>query len=228
MSLPLPELVLFDLDGTLVDSVPDIARAVDRACVDAGYPARGVDRVRGWMGNGAVMLIRRALRDILREDPAQAAFERVYQGFLAHYADCTHELTELYPGVREALQFLTERSCSIGCITNKDERFTHPLLASLGLEFDIVLCGDSLPEKKPSPLPLLHAARHFGIEPTAGLMVGDTHNDVEAARAAGYRVVGVSYGYNHGRPIHDERPDAVIDSLHELPALFASRGGGAS
>lgn len=222
MNLPVPAIVLFDLDGTLVDSASDIAVAVDRACQDAGLAPRGVDKVRNWMGNGAATLIQRALAD--DQDPGSAAerFQQVYDAFMDYYAAATDQHTRTYPGAEAALSSLRELGCRIGCVTNKAERFTHPLLRSLRLDvyFDIVLCGDSLAEKKPHPLPLLHAAEQFDVAPYDGLMVGDTCNDVQAARAAGYRVVGVSYGYNYGRPIRAEAPDLVIDTLSELPKLF--------
>jgi len=111
----------------------------------------------------------------------------------------------------------------LGCVTNKPSRFTEPLLRQLGLydKFGIVVSGDTLAEKKPHPAPLLHAAAHFHVPPSECLLIGDSVNDVQAARAAGFHVVCVSYGYNHGHDIREAEPDAVVDSLAELPALFA-------
>jgi phosphoglycolate phosphatase len=222
MNLPLPALVLFDLDGTLVDSAPDIAVALDRACQDAGLAPRGLDKVRNWLGNGATSLIQRALADDQDSASATRLFQPVYLAFMDYYAAASDRHTQIYPGVEATLHRLRELGCRIGCVTNKAERFTNPLLRSLRLDvyFDIVLSGDSLLEKKPHPLPLLHAAEQFAVDPSDGLMVGDTCNDIQAARAAGYRVIGVSYGYNYGRPISDEAPDLIIDALSELPELF--------
>jgi phosphoglycolate phosphatase len=115
---------------------------------------------------------------------------------------------------------------ALACITNKAEVFTLPLLDALGLRryFQLVLSGDSLPRQKPDPLPLLHACRHFGITPDHGVLVGDSSNDVQAARNAGMPVICVPYGYNHGHDIRDSRPDAVIESLEELPRYLTPYG----
>ena len=124
---------------------------------------------------------------------------------------------------REGLAALSAQGIQIGCVTNKSARFTETLLKNLGVrqEFAIVVSGDTLPQKKPHPAPLLHAAQFFGVAPSESMMEGDSVHDVEAARAAGFQVVCVSYGYNHGVDIRSAQPDAVIDSLVELPALFS-------
>jgi phosphoglycolate phosphatase len=129
----------------------------------------------------------------------------------------------LYPGVSEGLALLRQRGYPLGCVTNKAAQFTEPLLESVGIRdaFEIVISGDTLPEKKPSPLPLLHAAEHFGVAPGDALMLGDSVSDVKAARAAGFGVICVSYGYNHGQDIRGAGPDAVIDSFTELQDLLA-------
>jgi len=220
-----PQMVLIDLDGTLVDSVPDLARSVDEMMVALERPTHGEAAVRNWVGNGVERLVKRALTGTLDGEPADADFARAYPIFLELYTAHNGEHARLYPGVQEGLSALRERGVRLGCVTNKAARFTEPLLQSLGVAeaFGIVISGDSLPEKKPSPQPLLHAARHFGTPPARSLMVGDSISDVKAARAAGFPVVCVSYGYNHGRDIRDAAPDAVIDSLAELDHLFATR-----
>ena len=125
--------------------------------------------------------------------------------------------------MKEGLQFLRDAGYKLGCITNKAAAFTEPLLKDLGIYdyFQIVVSGDTLPVKKPDPLPLLHAARFFKVEPSRALMVGDSISDVKAARAAGFQVVCMSYGYNHGQDIRDAHPDAVIDSMAQLSGLLA-------
>lgn len=218
-----PEMILLDLDGTMVDSVPDLAYCVDRTMERLGLPPRGEAAVRTWVGNGVERLIQRALTGELDGVPAQADYARAYPIFVALYAENTSGRSALYPGVREGLDFLRGAGYALGCVTNKPAQFTLPLLATLGIRdvFGIVVSGDTLPEKKPHPLPLLHAAAHFGAEPTRSLMIGDSVSDVKAARAAGFSIFCTSYGYNHGRDIREANPDAVIDSFAELAGLVA-------
>lgn len=218
-----PRMALIDLDGTLVDSVPDLTHSVDAMMAELGRPPHGEAAVRNWVGNGVERLVKRALTGTLDGEPAAADFDRAYPVFLERYTAHNGERSRLYPGVAEGLRLLAARGVRLGCVTNKAARFTEPLLAALGVadHFGIIISGDSLPEKKPSPLPLQHAAQHFGVAPPDALMVGDSISDVKAARAAGFAVVCVSYGYNHGLDIRDAEPDAVIDSLAELDTLLA-------
>jgi phosphoglycolate phosphatase len=217
-----PELILFDLDGTLVDSVPDLARAVDSMMKGLGLPVRGEARVREWVGNGMERLVRRALVGRLDGDPDEALLHQGFPLFRDAYHQHNGESSRLYPGVRETLDLLHDEGFPLGCITNKAHEFTQPVLQALDLEryFKVILSGDSLPEKKPHPLPLLHAAEQLGASPKTSLMVGDSINDVKAARAGGFRIICVSYGYNHGRDIREAQPDAVIDRFGDLPALI--------
>ncbi|MCA1769004.1 MAG: phosphoglycolate phosphatase [Halomonas sp.] len=181
------ELVAFDLDGTLIDSVPDLARAVGAALAELGLPAAGEARVRDWVGNGSRVLMERA-----------------------------H--TRLYPGARECLDALRGRGLPLALVTNKPHAFIAPLLEGLGIaeHFSLCLGGDSLPEKKPHPAPLLHVAAHFDVAPEACLMVGDSRHDIAAGKAAGFRTLAVPYGYNHGEPVGQTGPDGVVESLAEL------------
>ena len=125
--------------------------------------------------------------------------------------------------MREGIDYLKSTGMHVGCVTNKTAQFTHPLLKTLGIfdDFEIVISGDTLPKKKPDPLPLLHGAEHFSVAPDECLMIGDSISDVKAARAAGFSIVCMSYGYNHGVDIRESNPDAVIDSMTELVQLFA-------
>ncbi len=220
-----PEMILIDVDGTLVDSVPDLAFCVDEMMQRLGLPPHGEEKVRQWVGNGVERLVRRALVGQLEGEPDPALFEKAYPIFLDLYAENTSKRSRLYPGVHEGLEYLQGAGYKLGCVTNKAARFTEPLLRDLGIAdfFAIVISGDTLPKKKPDPLPLLHAADFFGVAPSESLMIGDSISDVKAARAAGFRIVCMSYGYNHGQDIREAHPDAVIDSMAELPQLLPGR-----
>jgi phosphoglycolate phosphatase len=217
-----PRMILIDVDGTLVDSVPALAFCVDAMMARLGRPARGKSEVRNWVGNGGERLVRRALTGTLDGEPDEADYERAYPIFLELYRENTSERSHLYPGIREGLDYLKASGYPLGCVTNKAAQFTEPLLEDLGVRgyFEIVVSGDTLPRKKPDPMPLLHAAAHFGVEPADALMVGDSVSDVNAARAAGFAIVCMSYGYNHGRDIREAQPDAVLDSLIQIKGLL--------
>ena len=218
-----PKMVLIDVDGTLVDSVPDLAFCVDAMMDQLGLPRRGESEVRLWVGNGVERLVRRALIGKLEGEPDDALFNKAYPIYLKLYEENVSERSVLYPGVREALAWLKQQDFKLGCVTNKAAQFTLPLLKNLGVydDFGIVICGDTLPQKKPHPAPLLHAAAHFGVSPQQSLMLGDSVSDVQAARAAGFNIICMSYGYNHGQDIRTAHPDAVIDSMMELPKLLS-------
>jgi phosphoglycolate phosphatase len=223
MTIRKPEMILIDVDGTLVDSVPDLAWCVDELMRRLGRAPHGEARVRNWVGNGVERLTRRALIGQLDGEPSAEEFEQAYPIFLELYAENTSKRSLLYPGVRAGLDFLQSAGYKLGCVTNKAAQFTLPLLADLGVRdrFQIIVCGDDLPEKKPHPMPLLYAAERLGVAPNRSLMVGDSRSDVKAARAAGFQIVCMSYGYNHGEDIRHYHPDAVIDSMTELESLLA-------
>lgn len=217
-----PRLLLIDLDGTLVDSVPDLAAAVNRMLADLGRPAAHEDEVRNWVGNGAVRLVKRALVGALEGEPGAVDFERAMPLFLAYYAEenCRH--SRPYPTVRATLERLAATGLQLACVTNKPADFTRPMLEQLGLAdyFGLVVAGDTASAVKPDPAPLLHATDFFKVPAGDALMVGDSVNDIQAARAAGMPVICVSYGYNHGQDIRLAAPDAVIDALAELEQLI--------
>jgi phosphoglycolate phosphatase len=217
-----PEMILIDVDGTLVDSVPDLAFCVDSMMAQLGREPWGEERVRDWVGNGVERLVRRALTGSLDGEPGEADFERAYPIFMSLYAENTSKRSNLYPGVREGIDMLKASGYKLGCVTNKAAQFTEPLLKDLGVyeDFSIVISGDTLDKKKPDPAQLLHAAKFFGCDPASALMIGDSVSDVAAARAAGFQIVCMSYGYNHGIDIREARPDAIIESLDELYPLL--------
>jgi len=216
----LPRLVMFDLDGTLMDSVPDLAAAVDKMLMLLGREPAGIERVRDWVGNGSRVLVRRALAGQLDHDgvadeladEALALFMQAYSG--------GHELTAVYPGVRECLDWLREREVRLAIITNKPAQFIEPLLEEKGLAgyFQWLVGGDTLPQQKPDPAALFWVMDKAGVAPGESLFVGDSRNDVRAAKAATVRCVALTYGYNHGEPIADEQPALVLDDLRELVA----------
>lgn len=217
-----PELVLIDLDGTLVDSVPDLAWAVDEMMKALGQPLHGEDKVRHWVGNGVERLVKRALTEDLHAEPDTALFEKALPLFMDFYHQANGKYSRLFPGVEAGLQAFEKAGFTIACVTNKAESFTLPLLKALGIlpYFKLVVSGDTTPHKKPHPEPLLHAAKHFSAKAEHSLMIGDSMHDVEAARNAGFAVIAVSYGYNHGIDIHDANPDAVVDNMLDVPALL--------
>jgi len=222
MALRPVKMVLIDVDGTLVDSVPDLAYCVDEMMKQLDMPLRGETNVRNWVGNGVERLVRRALTNSLDGEPDDELFTRAYPIFLDLYAENTSKRSILYPGVKEGIAFLKSAGYKLGCVTNKAAQFTEPLLKDLGIfdEFSIVISGDTLPQKKPDPTPLLHAANFFDVKAEEALMLGDSVSDVKAARAAGFQIICMSYGYNHGVDIRTASPDAVIDSMAELPELL--------
>ncbi|MEN4752311.1 phosphoglycolate phosphatase [Pseudomonas sp. Ps21-P2] len=209
---------MFDLDGTLVDSVPDLAAAVDKTLIQLGRPPAGIERVRDWIGNGVRVLVRRALANgmdhtAVDEESSEAAlaiFMEAYSG--------SHALTKVYPGVRETLKWLQKMGVEMALITNKPERFVAPLLddLKLGRFFRWIVGGDTLPQQKPDPAALFFVMKMAGVPGSQSLFVGDSRNDVLAAKAAGVACVALSYGYNHGRPIAEESPALVIDDLRML------------
>ncbi|MHB0889198.1 phosphoglycolate phosphatase [Acidithiobacillus sp.] len=221
-ALPLSaRVVLIDLDGTLVDTAPDLAAAANYVLRSLGREPAAMPTIRGFIGNGVRELMRRALT--ITAEPSQAELDAAMQGFSAYYGEHLLDHSQVYPGVRETLDALRVQGRELVCITNKAGVFTEPLLERLGLRgyFSLVLSGDSLPRKKPDPLPLLHAAAHFQQAVADCLLVGDSGNDTRAARAAGMPVACVSYGYNGDEPVHCLRPDAVLDNMLELLNILA-------
>ncbi|MDX1587590.1 MAG: phosphoglycolate phosphatase [Oleiphilaceae bacterium] len=235
MSLnPWPDAILLDLDGTLVDSAPDLAMAVDTMLTALGRPAAGVDRVRLWVGNGARKLIERALagtgdpqadgNDGPQTPHSEALFQQAREAFFTAYRRCNGHSSKLYPGVAAFLREAKARGSHLAVVTNKPAEFTGPLLKAMGIEgdFEAVISGDTLtdsdgePVRKPDPAPLREALRQLGIATEKALMVGDSRADMDAARALGLPVAAVTYGYSQGTPVALLGPDHVVDSLTEL------------
>ena len=215
------ELIIYDLDGTLIDSAPDLALAVDEMLQAMSLASVGVDRVRNWVGNGSRRLVERALRHagaFGEAGPDSRLIDDALALFMAFYAQHPVSQTCRYPGVIECLKAQRERGIHQALVTNKPSRFIEPILEAMGLEgfFVHVLGGDSLAQKKPDPAPLLHIARALNVTAERVLMIGDSRSDVQAARAFGCRCLAVTYGYNHGEPVAALNPDHLLDSLEEL------------
>lgn len=215
-----PQAVLLDLDGTLIDSVPDLAAAINSMLQTLGRPNATQQQVAHWIGNGADMLVRRALANGDESRAQNFSVNEVAQWrdvFDLAYLNTLHNATGAYSGVDTWLKLVSEPKA---LITNKPRKFTEPLIASLGWQayFDVMLCGDDLAEKKPSPQPLLCACERMNVNAQACLMIGDSINDIQAAKAAGAISVGVTYGYNHGQPMSQCQPDILVDALSELIA----------
>jgi phosphoglycolate phosphatase len=214
--------VAVDLDGTLLDTLPDIAQAADRMLTDLGRPAAGEARVRGYIGRGIPRLVKRLLTGELHGEPDEASFQRALPLFEQHYRDTFVQHSRPFPGVAEGLERMRGAGLRLACVTNKAQSFTLPLLDQTGLAgyFDLVVSGDSLPRKKPDPLPLQHIAQRFGVAPAELLLIGDSDNDTECARAAGCPVVCVPYGYPGERQVRDLDCDAIVASLIEAAGLI--------
>ncbi len=213
-----PRAVIFDLDGTLVDSAPDIVASVTHALSTIGVPVPDRDRITRFVGNGAARLIHRVLTGDADGVADPALFDAASSLFFEHYAANVCVASTLYPGVRETLCALREDRLVLACVTNKPARFTLPLLAALGLNsfFSITLSGDSLPRKKPAPDPLLHVAAYAGLAPGACRMVGDSVTDIRAAHGAGMPAIAVSYGYGDTDDMAEHEPVAIVDAFADI------------
>ncbi|MBB3167264.1 phosphoglycolate phosphatase [Simiduia aestuariiviva] len=211
----LPALVLFDLDGTLIDSVPDIAIATDTMLKALGQAAAGEPLVRSWVGNGAATLVARALAHAGL--PAQTQEQAMTLWRAAYTLCCTRE-TRLYPGARECLQQLQAADVAMALVTNKPVQFAQPILDHLGIAqyFRIVLGGECVEQKKPAPDMLIEAMQDANVTAQHTLMVGDSAADINAAKAAGVAVAAVTYGYDNGAPVASLSPDLTVDNLTEL------------
>lgn len=214
------KLIAFDLDGTLLDSVPDLAVAADQAVQALGFPSVTEEQVRDYVGNGADILIGRSLSRSLTVspdlDPQLHAKARVL--FDDYYQQGRHKLSHLYPAVKETLVELHRAGFTMALVTNKPSKFVPEVLAqhNIGQYFVDVIGGDTFPERKPNPIALNWLLEKHNCQPEEMLMVGDSSNDIKAAKNAGCYSFGLTYGYNHGEPISDSEPDYVADTIADL------------
>lgn len=214
------DAAIVDLDGTLVDTVGDFELALGGALRDLGYTPVSRAFISRTVGKGTEHLIRRTLAEA---GAPEALYEAANARYREHYLRINGQASIVYPGAAEGVAALKAMGLKLACVTNKPAAFALPLLAAKGLaaSFDLTYGGDAFERKKPDPLPLLKACEALGTTPARTLMIGDSQNDAQAARAAGCPVVLVRYGYNHGEPVEAAGADAVVDRIDELPALLA-------
>ncbi|MDN2480053.1 phosphoglycolate phosphatase [Vibrio agarivorans] len=217
------KLIAFDLDGTLLDSVPDLAVAADQAVQALGYPSVTEEQVRDYVGNGADILIGRSLSQSLTvsselSPELRAEARELFDDF---YEKTGHKLSHLYPQVKETLAVLHKAGFVLALVTNKPSKFVPDVLAKHEIDqyFTDVIGGDSFPEKKPNPMALNWLMEKHQVTPEQMLMVGDSKNDILAAQNAGCYSFGLTYGYNHGEPISKVNPHHVADTVAEIVDL---------
>jgi phosphoglycolate phosphatase len=219
---------IIDLDGTMLHTVPDFELALNGMRAEFGLAPIDQATIEPMVGKGSEKLI----RDVLALDYAQgydaaridAVFDQAMAAYQRHYLAINGERATLFPDVIEGLRALQGLGLRLACVTNKPIAFTLPLLERKGLSpwFELVYGGDSLPKKKPDPLPLQQVCRDFGLAPEAVVAIGDSSNDAEAARAAGCFVLTVPYGYNHGMPVQTINSDGIVDSLLDAAKLISA------
>lgn len=220
------DAVIVDLDGTMVDTMGDFHEALNRMLRELALPPIEAQVIEHMVGKGSEHLLRSVLKHVLVPsgiDQIAIKIEELYPSAWAsyqhHYLAINGQYAGVYDGVKEGLEALRARGLRLACLTNKPTSFAVPLLQSKGLGgyFEHVFGGDAFERKKPDPLPLLKTCEALGTEPARTLMVGDSSNDAQAARAAGCSVVLVTYGYNHGQPVRAVDADGFVDSLAQLP-----------
>ena len=215
------QAAIVDLDGTMVDTIGDFVVALNAVLADLTLPRIGRAFIEHTVGKGSEHLIRSTLAEVGAEPDLYARAWALYQ---QHYLVVNGQHSTVYPGVAQGLERLVGRGWKLACLTNKPTAFALPLLRQKGLNgfFSAVFGGDAFERKKPDPLPLLRTCEALGSLPARTLMVGDSSNDARAARAAGCPVVLVSYGYNHGEPVHAVDADGVVDRIDQLYRIVTS------
>lgn len=202
-----------DLDGTLLDTIADLALACNAMLAELGRPQRNQEEIHSFVGKGMAVLVERCLHN--DAPPSAALLAEGIDIFRRRYTQLNGQATRIYPGVIAGLDALQAQGLTLACVTNKPAMFTEPLLTRMQLAhyFHIVISGDTLPNKKPHPEPILHACKIMRTMPQHNLHIGDSSNDIEAARNAGCSIVCVDYGYNEGRPVDSADCDALVSSL---------------
>ena len=213
-------VVMYDLDGTLLDTASEIADAVNQTLAEFGHETVSGQQVRDWIGNGTGWLMKTAWHHT--EGPLDVPWEKVMERFILHYEATAGTRSSAFPHVLDTLKRAREYGVKQALVTNKETRFTERVLEMHGLTdaFDMVICGDSLPVKKPDPQVIAHCLAQFGASVGEALFVGDSEIDVSTAKAAGVIVWAVPYGYNLGKPIEDAQPDRIVPDIRDVPNFF--------
>jgi phosphoglycolate phosphatase len=216
------KLIAFDLDGTLIDSAPDLVEAVNFALTKLDKPTHSQATIQQWIGNGADVLVKRALLNNWHVGEIPDDFEVAFELFKTYYAEHDWVHSRLYDGVLETLQTLKNDGFKLACITNKTARFTNPLMETAGLAsyFDFIASGDTFAEMKPNSLPLLETAKLFNVEPENAWMIGDSINDISAGKSAGFKTIAVSYGYAGQHSMADLNADYTANAISEIVDLI--------
>ncbi|MBI1905853.1 MAG: phosphoglycolate phosphatase [Rhodocyclales bacterium] len=204
--------VLFDLDGTLLDTIDDLADAANRMLADLNRSARPREQIHSFVGKGVANLVRRCMTEDTHA--TESEIDQALTLFLAHYATLNGERSTVYPGIVETLEAMRVRGLQLACVTNKAAAFTQPLLRRMGLDgyFASVVCGDTLATRKPDPEMLVHACAVLGATPAQALMIGDSANDALAARGAGMPVLLLTYGYSEGMAVDTIDCDGLLSN----------------
>jgi phosphoglycolate phosphatase len=218
---------IIDLDGTMLDTVPDFHAALNGMLAGLEQPPISHERIALLVGKGSENLIRSVLALSVDEQRVEALFPEAMEAYQRHYLAINGQHATLYPDVAAGLAAMAAQGLRLACVTNKPVAFALPLLEQKGLRdyFEVVYGGDSLPRKKPDPMPLLQVCTDFGLAPGQVVAIGDSSNDAQAARAAGCPVLTVPYGYNHGHPIHETDSDGIVDTLLVAAGLVQSANG---
>lgn len=216
-------LVILDLDGTMIDSVPDLDVALNGMLKELTLPPVDVSSIRLFVGRGTQNLVRSTLSVHLEADEVEKTMNIAMTLFYKYYRIVNGEHSTVFPGVREGLKRMHEKKLNIACVTNKPSIFTEPLLAKNDLYsyFNLIYCSDTFLVKKPDPFPMQMACRKFGYQPDQAVAIGDSINDAQAARAAGCSLFMVPYGYNYGKPVEEMNPDATVSSLLQAANLVS-------
>ncbi|GJJ05077.1 phosphoglycolate phosphatase, bacterial [Duganella rhizosphaerae] len=216
---------IIDLDGTMLDTIPDFHVALNGMRAELDLQPITQDQIALMVGKGSENLIRSVLGLDWDAARVEAHFETAMDAYQRHYLSINGNYSALYPGVIEGLTAMQAQGLRLACVTNKPISFTTPLLKLKGLDgfFEVVYGGDSLPRKKPDPLPLQTVCADFGLAPAQVVAIGDSSNDAQAARAAGCPVLTVPYGYNHGEAIHKTDSDGIVATLLEASSLIRSQ-----
>lgn len=222
--------VIVDLDGTMLDTVPDFHVAINRMRADLGLPAIGQERIANMIGKGSENLIRAVLAIDFDAAGVLQHYQAAMDAYQRHYLAINGQYSTVYDGVLEGMEAMRAMGLRMACVTNKPLAFAAPLLEKKGLApyFELVYGGECLPKKKPHPMPLLQVCADFALEPGQVVAIGDSSNDAEAARAAGCFVLTVPYGYNHGQPVQEVDSDGIVSSLLEAATLISSHNRSAN